>query len=477
MHIFRNLSMMLVVVLMAGMLPSTAASQPAGLTGLVFSPGSSPGRFKTIVTYFESGKTGILSGHVYNEIMNPIAGATVLAQPTGTVATSDSKGFYTMVLLAGFYDVTASMGDYMPQSVNGVVILADNTTNQDFHLTFPGAWTQISLPESCPDWTRLDAEYFPPTGKAYILGGQGGPSGGSTYGNIYSFDPVSQTCANTGKTMPVPISDYTIVTLNNGSADNLCTFGGRVSTGGYTTAVQCYDPVANTVSQVSTLPGDLGLYIPGGAAVVGNTAYVFGGFRNTSTPYHIGETWAWDPAANTWTQKSNVLFARGYIEVAVADGKIYGFGGDVFDGVNLFAQTEAEVFDPATGNWNYIAGLATASGEGRAFGFDTGSDFILAGKIVIAGGGQWPSESSEVLTYDIASGTYDSSFHDLNAMRRDHASFFVPGNPGVMWVFGGRSSAMGYGGDSPPYAPPEYRIVFQGHWDYLPLVLSASTRQ
>jgi len=40
----------------------------------------------------------------------------------------------------------------------------------------------------------------------------------------------------------------------------------------------------------------------------------------------------------------------------------------------------------------------------------------------------------------------------------------VPGNPGRMWVVGGRSSAPGYGGDSPPYAPGE-------HYDVAPLVL------
>lgn len=32
----------------------------------------------------------------------------------------------------------------------------------------------------------------------------------------------------------------------------------------------------------------------------------------------------------------------------------------------------------------------------------------------------------------------------------------MPGDPGAMWVYGGRSSASGYGGDLPPYAPPEY---------------------
>jgi PKD repeat protein len=103
--------------------------------------------------------------------------------------------------------------------------------------------------------------------------------------------------------------------------------------------------------------------------------------------------------------------------------------------------------------------LATASGEGRGFGFDTGSDYALAGQIALVGGGQWPAETAEALTYDVATNTYDTVMPDLNITRRNHAGFFVPGNPGRMYVFGGRSSASGYGGDNPPYAPPEYYEV------------------
>jgi hypothetical protein len=319
-------------------------------------------------------------------------------------------------------------------------------------------WTQLTLGLGCPDWTRLDAEYYAPTGRAYILGGRGGTTGADTFGDIYALDPAINACTDTQADMPVPISNYTVVPVNNGSADLLCTFGGRDSGGLYSTAVQCYDPAANTATQVSTLPGNLALYIPGGAAAVGGKAYVFSGFRNTSTPYHVAETWEWDPVANTWTQKGDQSIGRGYEEVAVVDGKIYGFGGDVFDGTNLVAQTVAEVFDPAVGTWSLIAPLATASGEGRAYGFDTASGYDLAGKVVLAGGGLWPAETAAVLTYDVATDTYDDTISDLNISRRDHAGFFVPGvaesAPGKMWVYGGRTVV-----DTPPYAPPEYYEV------------------
>ena len=72
-------------------------------------------------------------------------------------------------------------------------------------------------------------------------------------------------------------------------------------------------------------------------------------------------------------------------------------------------------------------------------------------KIIIAGGGLWPADTNEAFSYDVAANTYDYTFPNLNISRRDQAGFFVPGNPGAMWVYGGRSGA-----DTPPYADPEF---------------------
>ena len=91
-------------------------------------------------------------------------------------------------------------------------------------ITFLGSWTQLSLGTNCPDWNELDVEYYSGTGLAYIMGGR---SDTSTVGTIYSYNPATNGCTNTGRTMPTPISNYTIVQVNNGSADLLCTFGGR----------------------------------------------------------------------------------------------------------------------------------------------------------------------------------------------------------------------------------------------------------
>jgi hypothetical protein len=403
---------------------------------------------------------GTLNGHVYDDYGNPVEGANVSAAPAGMSnvinAITDPDGYYEMNLVVGTYDVTASKANYTSQTAFGVEILADQTTTQDFVISFLGSW--MPGPSMCFDLTRIDAEFYPATGKVYILGGRYDTQ---TFGNIYAFDPVDESCVDTGAVMPFPISNYTINLVNNGTDDVLCTFGGRGAAGNSILNVQCYNPITNVATSVANLPSAYTNYTPGGQAVVDNMVYVFGGFNPNAAPYELARTDRFDPLTNTFTQIGNLSLARAYLDVAVVDGKIYAFGGTIFDGVNLNAQVRTEVMaDPGgAGTWDNaaVAELPAASAEGRAFGFDSDSPY-LPNQIVIAGGGQWPGETAEALVYDVASDTYDYTFPNLINARRDHGGAFVPlvsenpadGLPG-MWVFGGRG-----GSDVPPYMPAEF---------------------
>ncbi|MBN1136665.1 MAG: S8 family serine peptidase [Anaerolineae bacterium] len=318
-----------------------------------------------------------------------------------------------------------------------------------------GAWALG--PTMCFDLTRIDAEFFPVTGKVYVLGGR---SGANTVGNIYAFDPVAGTCVDTGAVMPTPISNYTINPVNDGTNDLLCTFGGRNSAGGVALDVQCYNPVANSAAVVTTLPPAWTGYTPGAQVVVDNMVYIFGGFNSTAAPYMTARTEKWDPVTNTFTQLGDMNLARSYILAGAVDGMIYAFGGDTFDGAALVAQTIAERMDPAAGTWDdaAVADLPIAGDEGRAFAFDSNSPYPYAGQIVLATMAQWSGASAEVVLYDVATNSYDTTFPDLLNARRNHADAFVPlctgdpedGLPG-MWVLGGYLT-----GDNPPYAPTEY---------------------
>ena len=70
--------------------------------------------------------TGHLNGHVLDTGGNPIAGASVDAVPgiegNQIQAITDPTGYYSMTLVVGTYDVTASKSGYTSQTVTGVVI-------------------------------------------------------------------------------------------------------------------------------------------------------------------------------------------------------------------------------------------------------------------------------------------------------------------------------------------------------------------
>ncbi len=84
---------------------------------------------------------GTLSGQVTDSSTNaPIAGATVSA---GQVSdTTDAEGFYSMTLLPGTYNVTASKANYTSLTEQDVSVIANQVTTQDFALTpLPGCAT------------------------------------------------------------------------------------------------------------------------------------------------------------------------------------------------------------------------------------------------------------------------------------------------------------------------------------------------
>lgn len=397
---------------------------------------------------------GWLNGYVKDSNNTPVEGADVVAQPGAVATVTDATGFYSLELAVGTYNVTASKFNYQSQTVNGVVITEGATTVQDFELVYLGGWT--SGPATCFDWYRLDGEFYPATGLIYFMGGRIDST--TTDGTIYSYDPVTGDCADTGADMPNPISNYTVNLVNNGTEDVLCTFGGRDPAGTSTLNVQCYDPIANTASIVTNLPAAWTGYTPGAQVVVDNMVYVFGGFN--STVGMIARTDKYDPVANTFTQLGDLGLARSYIMATSVDGIIYAFGGDTWDGASLIAQTISEKMDPAVGTWDNagVADLPVAGDEGVAYGFDSTAPYAFANQIIIATLSQWSSNSNEVVKYDVATNAYDVAFPDTIEPRRNHAGVFVPintadpadGLPG-MWVFGGWLT-----GDAPPFAGTEF---------------------
>ena len=302
---------------------------------------------------------------------------------------------------------------------------------------------------------RFDTEFY--NGKMYLLGYRTDGTG-TTDGSIWVYDVATSVWSDTGLDMPVPVSNYTIAKLTDANGTGLYIFGGRDSGGACTTTVQVYYPDTNTTAVIATdpFPGTVNgaPIFPGGVAVTGNKGYAWGGFcGGTTDPYTGSQTWIFNPmgaAGSRWSSGPGLPAPGAYQSAAVLDGKIYSIGGDTYDGSSLIPYADVLMLDPASHGgpvWQVKASIPTASSgvagcdESRAFGFDTGSGWSLAGKIVLAGCGQWnqsPTTLPDSFIYDGAANTW-ATFANLNDARRNHAGAFIvdSATSGRMWVGGG----------------------------------------
>jgi len=314
--------------------------------------------------------------------------------------------------------------------------------------------------------------------KVYCMGGRTGSATESP--DIWRYDPVAHTWQDTGHDMIEDVSNYTANVLRDGDGWAIYVVSGYdAETWSHTTYVQRYYPATGVVGNVATDPWPLTIggttAYPGGCITVQNRIYCVGGFEVGAAPlYYSDQTWEYDPARPAGSRWRRITTAdlhqpRAHLQLAMQNNVIYAMGGDYqYTGSDLVPSNMVEALDVSNlaVGWQLRAPMPVASGEGRGFGW--------AGKVYVAGGGDWPGQSGEVMEYNIASNTWDADFPNLITPRRNHAGVLIPlytadphdGLPG-MWVFGGR-----IGSDEPPFGEPEY-FSLRRLEVYLPVMLKS----
>ena len=310
-------------------------------------------------------------------------------------------------------------------------------------------------PQSPFRYCRFDGEYFPATAKVYFLGGRFGLN--TTFGDIYSYTPLTGEYEDVEVDMPLAVSNYDVCLLRDdhdlpgGDTYGLYIVGGRYDGDNYCDSVQVYYPTSNTAEMLQTdaFPGRAGdsITVAQSAIVYNNLMYAFGGFSQTGGAASA-ESWCFDPLATAgtrWTQLADMPMARAYPILAVVDSFLYACGGDTYRSDSLLSprvQCQRLNLNDTAAGWTLVADMPALTDQARGFGFASDSPGDFAGKIIIAGRGVWPSESAHCYIYDVASDSWDS-FVSLAQRRRNHAGVYIPaeaggtGVPGI-WVFGGR---------------------------------------
>jgi N-acetylneuraminic acid mutarotase len=115
-------------------------------------------------------------------------------------------------------------------------------------------------------------------------------------------------------------------------------------------------------------------------AAVGTTIYAIGGL--TPQLNAVGLVYAYDTTTNTWTRKHDMALPAHHIMLAPYNGKIYIFGGFVHVGSDSYVAwhpiNNSWAYDPATDTWKALAPMPTPRGAGEAVELD--------GKIYVIGG-------------------------------------------------------------------------------------------
>ena len=235
------------------------------------------------------------------------------------------------------------------------------------------------------------------------MGGRQSDTAGSDLRNPREYDPGTDTWTTKVALLPDNQTNNMVGgVLNIGGTDYIVVVGG--SAAGATTAtdsVKIYDPVADAVTVDTTDPwpgGASGIDLPGGAAVVDNKLYVFGGFSiNVGM---VDTMWEYDPAGadgSRWTLKSAVLAQQlGYVPAANVGGQIYMAGGSIWTGSTIDDTNVSEVYDPVADSMTPIATIPRVTAETRAVAEIDDTVWVLGGGRNIAP----PNPSAEVDVYD-----------------------------------------------------------------------------
>ena len=201
--------------------------------------------------------------------------------------------------------------------------------------TTTNTWTELSPSGVLPPARGAQAmAYDPSSGRLIMFGGEaGGPDSAQHFLNdTWAYDPATNTWAELNPVGTLPRARIQPAMAYDPSSGRLIMFGGFLSSAA-ANDTWAYDPATNTWAELSpsgTLPlargGHSIAYEPSTHRLI-----LFGGSNGSSTRFN--DTWAYDPAANTWTElKPSVPLPDARTSQSMVydpvTGQVIMFGGD-----------------------------------------------------------------------------------------------------------------------------------------------------
>ena len=178
-----------------------------------------------------------------------------------------------------------------------------------------------------------------------------------------------------------------------------------------------FDPASG---QWSKLPSNPVPVHHAATAVVGNTMYVFGGFRNPDSGktnwWPEGRVWAFDYDKKTWSAMPPLPTARGALSAVAVGSKIYVIGGagipkgvSMPDGLYGGGPTDLyganEMFDTTTKTWTQLRPMSLPRNHLDVAHVD-GKIYAIGGRVASCFSGGWSSNVFMNEVYDIATDSW-----------------------------------------------------------------------
>ncbi len=227
-------------------------------------------------------------------------------------------------------------------------------------------------------------------GKMYVFAGLA--PGWKPIGMVYEYDPASDKWAKK-KQMPL-LSHHVAITEYRGK---IYVFGGIVlPQSGPPSWVPIdnsweYDPAADTWKALAPLPTKRGA---ANAVAVGDKIYVIGGFNtppgakdpgvHPARPHRsVGTVEEYDPATNTWRERTPMPLPRNHATAATVNGKIYVIGGRVGGAFITSASSNVDVveeYDPATDSWGAPRAKMPSARSDMTSGVHNGRIYVTGGE-------------------------------------------------------------------------------------------------
>jgi Galactose oxidase, central domain len=140
---------------------------------------------------------------------------------------------------------------------------------------------------------------------------------------------------------------------------------------------------------------------------------VAGGTYDTSS-HATNSVDLYNPTNGNWTTSSPMNVARtAHTATLLPDGTVLVAGGRYYIGGSVFLSS-VEIYNPATGTWNFTNSLKTARAQHAA-------SSLPSGKVLVAGGNGSSADTATAETYDPASGTW-KAVGSMSAARYTHTA-------------------------------------------------------